>query len=41
MQKADKNTIKQEFVNELQKKGEELFNQLPNDKEKKKKLQKL
>ncbi len=35
LQKADKNTIKQEFVNELQKKVEELFNQLPNDKEKK------
>ncbi|MBV2146459.1 MAG: hypothetical protein KTM48_07385 [Wolbachia endosymbiont of Pissodes strobi] len=35
LQKADKNTIKQEFENELQKKGEELFNQLSNDKEKK------
>ncbi len=35
LQKADKNTIKQEFENELQKKGEELFNQLSNDKERK------
>ncbi|MDX5462107.1 MAG: hypothetical protein O7157_00845 [Wolbachia endosymbiont of Tetragnatha montana] len=35
LQKADKDTIKQEFENELQKKGEELFNQLSNDKEKK------
>ncbi|KLT22826.1 membrane protein WF-2 like-protein [Wolbachia endosymbiont of Armadillidium vulgare str. wVulC] len=35
LQKANKDTIKQEFENELQKKGEELFNQLSNDKEKK------
>ncbi|WP_174515756.1 hypothetical protein [Wolbachia endosymbiont of Cardiocondyla obscurior] len=35
LQKADKNTIKQKFEDELQKKGEELFNQLSNDKEKK------
>ncbi|MFV0949165.1 hypothetical protein [Wolbachia endosymbiont of Nasonia giraulti] len=35
LQRADKATVKQEFQNELQKKGEELFNQLANDEEKK------
>lgn len=35
LQKADKNTIKQAFENELLKKGEELFSQLSNDKERK------
>ncbi|MDE5057421.1 hypothetical protein OZD61_01180 [Wolbachia endosymbiont of Drosophila bocki] len=35
LQKADNNIIKRAFENELQKKGEELFNQLSNDKEKK------
>lgn len=34
LQRADKATVKQEFQNELQKKGEELFNQLANDEEK-------
>ncbi|UXX41055.1 MULTISPECIES: hypothetical protein [unclassified Wolbachia] len=35
LQRADKATVKQEFENDLQKKGEELFNRLSNDKEKK------
>lgn len=35
-QRADKDIVREEFASELRKKGEELFNQLSNDKEKKK-----